>query len=282
MHNPRSRAMVWLFLGCVAFFVVTNGLASLLMFGPGPNRTIAMTLGPACTGMIGGQAAVHGIWCVFAPLHWAKRFFVGTTSAILLFGGLMVPPLLAGRVSHGDVADLAVPLLCLPLFLLATQTPLWIMRIWFRWRIVHRDDAASGQFEPLRIGGLLIATAVIGMALAAARLSQSIGSSSGNDGIVWLVVAALVIMVISGITVLPAILAGLYARRLPLALGLAFAPDAAIVVVYVALAVTLGGGRFEWELLIIMPVFAGGYFVTLTAPMLIARRIGYRLLWGRG
>ena len=282
MRNPRSRAMVWLFLGCLAFFVAGNGLMLLLMLSLGPMHAIVRVLLPACVGMIGGQAAVHGIWCVFASLHWAKRFLAGATSAIVLFGGLVVPQLLAGRVSHGDVADLAVPLLCLPLFLLATQTPLWIMRIWFRWRIVHRDDATSAHFEPLRIGDLLIATAVIGMALAAARLSQSIGSSSGNDGIVWLVVAALVIMVISGITVLPAILAGLYARRLPLALGLALAPDAAIVVVYVALAVTLGGGRFEWELFIAMPALAGGFFVTLTAPMLIARRIGYRLLWGRG
>mgnify|MGYP001076587510 CR=1 FL=1 len=277
MRRSRNPA-ISLFLGCLAFFFAGNGLASLLMFGEIP----MMMLYPAFMGMIGGQIALHSIWCVFAPLHWAKRFFVGTTSAILLYMGIFVPSLVPDRIRHADVADLAAPLLCLPLFLLAAQTPLWIMRMWFRWRIVHRDDAASGQFEPLRIGGLLLATAVIGMALAAARLSQSIGSSSGNDSIVWLVVAALVIMVISGITVLPAILAGLYARRLPLALGLALAPDAAIVVVYVALAVTLGGGRFEWELFIVMPVFAGGYFVTLTAPMLIARRLGYRLLWGRG
>ena len=281
MRRSRNPA-ISLFLGCLAFFVAGNGLIPLLLSGPVPNVAISMMLFWAGMGMIGGQAALHGIWCVFAPLHWAKRFFVGTTSAIVLYGGIFVPSLVAGRIRHADVADLAATLLCLPLFLLAAQTPLWIMRMWFRWRIVHRDDATSARFEPLRIGGLLIATAVIGMALAAARLSQSIGSSSGNDGIVWLVVAALVIMVISGITVLPAILAGLYARRLPLALGLAFAPDAAIVVVYVTLAVTLGGGRIEWELFIVMPILAGGYFVTLTAPMLIARRIGYRLLWGRG
>ena len=80
-------------------------------------------------------------------------------------------------------------------------------------------------FEPLRIGGLLIAMAVIGMALAAAQASQSLTARSGDRSIAGLVVAALVIMVISAITVLPAVLAGLHARRLPLALGLAFAAD---------------------------------------------------------
>ena len=249
MRRSRNPA-ISLFLGCLAFFFAGNGLTSLLMSGELPNRAIAMTLYPACMGMIGGQAALHGIWCVFAPLHWAKRFLAGATSAIVLFGGFLVPPFLAGRFRHADMADLAAPLLCLPLFLLAAQTPLWIMRMWFRWRIVHRDDATSARFEPLRIGGLLIAMAVIGMALAAAQASQSLTARSGDRSIAGLVVAALVIMVISATTVLPAVLAGLHARRLPLALGLAFAADAAVVVGYVALVVALGGGRLHWEVFV--------------------------------
>jgi hypothetical protein len=217
----RSRnPAISVFVGCLAFFFAGNGLASL-MFGETSSRAIAMTLSFACMGMIGGQIALHSIWCVFAPLHWAKRFVVGTTSAMVLFGGLLVPSFLTGRIRHADVAEMAATLLCLPLFLLAAQTPLWIMRMWFRWRIVHRDDAMSARFEPLGTGGLLIAMAVIGMALAAAQASQSLTARSGDRSIAGLAVAALVIMVISAITVLPAVLAGLYARRLPLALGLA-------------------------------------------------------------
>jgi hypothetical protein len=156
------------------------------------------------------------------------------------------------------------------------------MRIWFRWRIAHRDDVPSATLRPLRIGHLLLAMAAIAMALAAARISQSISASPGNDGIVVLAVAALVIMVISAITVLPAVLAGLHARRLSLALGLAFTPDAAVVVGCATLILILGGGRLEWELFVFTAVLAGGFFVTLTVPLLIARRLGYRLLWGRG
>jgi hypothetical protein len=282
-RNPA----ISLFVGCLAFFFAGNGLASLLMSGEFPSRAIGMTLYPACMGMIGGQAAVHSIWCVFARLHWAKRLLAGATSAIMLFGGLLAGSrFLGGRIRHGDVADLAAPLLCLPLFLLAAQTPLWIMRMWFRWRIAHRDDAASGHVEPLRIGGLLLAMALIAMALSAVRASQSLTAPSGNHNIAGLVVAALVVMVITAITVLPAVLAGLHARRVPLALGLVFAVDVTVVVGYVALRVALWGGRLDWDVfvqvLVQVPVLAGSFFVALTAPLLIARRLGYRLLWGRG
>ena len=220
MRRSRDPA-ISLFVGCLAFFFAGNGLASLLMFGEIP----MMMLYPAFMGMIGGQIALHSIWCVFAPLHWAKRFFVGTTSAILLYMGIFVPSLVPDRIRHADVADLAAPLLCLPQFLLAAQTPLWIMRIWFRWRIAHRDDAEAGRFEPLRIGHLLLAMAVIAGALAAARVPQSMSPSRGNDSIAGLAIAALVITVISAITVVPAVPACLRARRLLLALALAFAAD---------------------------------------------------------
>jgi len=199
-------------------------------------------------------------------------------SAILLFGGLLVPQLLVGRIRHVDAA----PLLCLPLLLLAAQTPLWIMRIWFRWRIAHREDAACGRYEPIGIGGLLLAMAAVALALAAARLSRSIGSSRGDGSIGGLVVGALVIVAVSAATVLPAVLAGLRARRLFLAIGLAFAPGAAIVVGYVALGIMRGDVRLDGDVFIAILALTGGFSGALIVPMLIARRLGYRLLWGRG
>ena len=281
MRSPPDRG-AWLFFGCLAFFVAGNGVTALLMSGPWPNRAIRLALYPACLGMIGGQVAIHGVWFVFARLPWPWRILAGAASAILLFGAFLAPSFLPDNTVPGDIEYLAATLLCLPLFLLAAQTPLWIMRIWFRWRIAHRDDAASGRYEPMGIGALLLAMAVIAGALTAARMSKSMTAWRGDDSIAGLVVAALVIMVISAITVLPAILAGLHARRLSQAIGLAFAADAAIVVGYVALGVTLGRGRLDWEAFIAMPALTGGFFVALTAPLLIARRLGYRLLWGRG
>lgn len=286
MRSPCRRG-VWLFLGCVAFFVVTNIVSFPLLFPRGPDHVLVMVLYAAGLSAIGAQMGLHGIWCVLAPLPWAKRFLVGATSGLVLYGsvavGWIVVPSLRHELGESDLLiALVTGLLCLPLLLLAAQVPLWIMRIWFRWRIAHRDDVPSATLRPLRIGHLLLAMATIAAALAAARISQSISASPGNDGIVVLAVAALVIMVISAITVLPAVLAGLYARRLPLAHALAFAADVAVVVGYVALFVALGGERLEWEIVIFMAGVAGGFFATLTVPMLIARRLGYRLLWGRG
>jgi hypothetical protein len=276
----RSRNSAILFVGCLAFLFAGNSLASRLMAGEFSSRAIARVLFPvAFNAIIVGQLGLHSIWCVLAPLHWAKRLVVGTASAMVLFGGLLILPFLAGTL---DAAELAAPLLSFPLFLLAAQTPLWIMRMWFRWRIVHRDDATSARFEPLRIGDLLIAMAAIGMVLAAAQASQTLMAGAGDRSIAGLVVAALVIMVISATTALPAVVAGLHARRLPLALRLAFAAHVGVVAGYVALIVALGRGRMHWEVYVQIPVLAGGVFVTLTAPMLIARRLGYRLLWGRG
>jgi hypothetical protein len=266
-----------LFLGCLASFVGGNALMPWLMSG-GSSMLASHVLEPATLGMIGGEIALLSIWCSLAPLHWAKRLLAGATSAIALCGGFVVPGYL---LLIDEAASLeAAPLLCLPLFLLAAQTPLWIMRFWFRWRIAHRDDGASGRLEPLGIGGLLLATAVIAMALAAARVAQSLGSSSGDDSIVGLGIAALVTVVISAIAVLPAVPAVLYARRLPMALGAAFAADAVVALGYVVLIAILQGGRFDRDSLITMPVLIGGFFVTLTVPMLIARGLGYRLLCG--
>ncbi len=283
MRNPFNRG-AWLVLGCVTFFVVTNSL-SYLALSDWLYSVLAIHGYLACMSMIGAQMALHGIWCALGQLRWTKRLAVGATSGLVLYGGIVagwmvLPSFSEGDLDGDDLLTVAMTgLFCLPLLALATQMPLWIMRIWFRWRIAHRDHADPSRFQPLRIGHLLVAMTVVAGALAAARVSQSISSSREDESIVVLAVAALVIAVASATTTVPAVLACLRARRLPLALGLTFAAE---VAVYVALAIILGGGRLDWQLIKAALVFAGGYFVTLTAPMLIARRLGYRLLWGRG
>lgn len=285
MHSPFSQS-VWLVLGCVTFFVVTNGLGCIFHLVDVMGR-LWIALYVAFQAAIGAQLALHGIWCVLAPLSWANRLLVGAMSGLVLYGSvvavwIVVPILRSDLYDGGSLTAALTGLLCLPLLAIGAQTPLWIMRTWLRWRIVHRDNGDPNQFEPLRIAHLLLAMAVVSGALAAADASQSRGPSRGDESTVELAIAALIITAISAATVLPAVLACLRARRLPLALGLAFALDAALVAGYVALGVFLGHGQFDRELLTVFSVLVGSYFVTLTAPLLIARRLGYRLLWGRG
>jgi len=275
---PRLSFPFW----CLVWFFVGNALMSLLMAGPVRWWVVEIVLQPAILGMVGGQAAVHSIWCVFASLPWIQRFLAGAISAIVLFVGFVIPPVLFERHWRLDRAEeLAVPLLCLPLLLLAAQTPMWIMRFWFRWRIVPRDAETSGHFEPLRIGGLLVATAVVSLALGAMRLTQSLPGRSSNSNLTGGVVAAFVIMVVSAITVLPAILACLRARRLLRALALAFTATATVPAAFVGLGMLIGVQAVSWREYVVGLGLAGVYFVCLTAPLLIARRKGCRLLCRR-
>jgi len=275
-----------LFLGCVAFFAATNGLHYPLLLISRRDDILGMVIGAAQPSMMGAQMALHSIWCVLAPLHWAKRFLVGVT-VLLVLCGTMAGGMAVNSVAGTDVVALATrlfwnDLLCLPLLLIAVQTPLWVMRIGFGWRVACRGEVPSTAFRPLRIGNLLIATAVVAAALAAARCSGWVSTPSGDVSIVGLVVAALIIVMVSAVIVLPAVLAALYARRLPMALGLAFAVDAAILVVCMAVVRVIRGAPLDTETFAVALLLAGGFFVSLTAPMLIARRQGYRLVRGRG
>jgi len=239
----------------------------------------------ACYGMIGAQMALFAIWCALVPLHWLKRMLMAVISGLVLYGawaaGYAIYTLHSSWLRERLWERLVTGLLCLPILLLAVQIPLWMMRIWFRWRIAHPDEDSSETFQPLRIRDLMIATTAIAMALAAAQLSQTISVPSGNGSIVPLVVAAIVIMVLSAISVLPAVLAVLRSRRLLLAMGFVFSVYVAIAGSYAALIVLLSEAPLDWEMFVGMPALAVGFFVELTLPLLIARRFGYRLLWGR-
>lgn len=286
MHFRRSRTQtIWLVLACMAFFTVANASIFPLLSVIEGEEILLMAFMAACYGAIGAQMALLAIWCTLVPLHWVRRALAVALFAIVLYGAWA-----AGfaffAFQHDFLRDdfwrvFATGLLCLPLLLLAAQTPLWIMRIWFRWRIVHRDDGPSTTFQPLGIRDLMIATAVIAMALAAAQYALSINSPSGDGSIVGLVIAAVIVMVISTITLLPAVLASLHARRLLLALGLVFGVDIAVVVVYVTIMVVLTGAPLDSEVFVGFPMLAAGFFLSLTVPLLIARMLGYRLLWGR-
>jgi len=277
-----------LFLGCVAFFAATNLLMFPSIFFAGqPTDVVAILMGVCLYSSIGAQMALLAIWCMLVPLHWVKRSLLGATSCLVLYGLLIAGFVIFYAFEIGFIDDelwtlSLIGLLWLPLLLLAVQTPLWIMHVWFRWHIVHRDDGPYASFQPLRIGGLMIAMAAVAMALAAVlaaeRLAQSINEPFDKMIIVFV---ASIIMVASATIVLPAVVATLRARRLLMSVGLVLAVNTAIAIGCAALMVILAGAPADWETLIAMPAIHGGVFAGLAVPMLIARKLGYRLQWGR-
>lgn len=128
----------------------------------------------------------------------------------------------------------------------------------------------------------MIAMAAVAMALATAlaaeRFSRSIDEPPDNMIIVFV---AFIVMVASAIIVFPAVVATLRARRVLMSVGFVLAVNTAIVMGCAALMAVLSDAGVNWESLIAMPAIHGGVFVGLAAPMMIARKLGYRLQWGR-
>jgi hypothetical protein len=57
--------------------------------------------------------------------------------------------------------------------------------------------------------------------------------------------------------------------------------EVAIIVGSMTLIMILTNEPVDWETFVAILAVAVGFFVILAVPMLIARKLGYRLLWGR-
>lgn len=282
-HNYSRRTGIWLLLGYVVFFFFMNCSVFpvlAIFFGIAPE-----ILSAPIFASIAAQMAHHSIWCTLAPFRCEVRFLTGVVALIVLYGGFAISVSLAvfrGRAGFGDVGlALLSTFLLLPLLLLAAQTPLWIMRIWFRWRIVHQDEDPSVAPQSLRIGGLMIATAVIAIALAAVRFSQSLNQPLGDPDIILAAIAASLTMTATAVFVLPAVIATLRVRRWLVAAGLVLFLDLALVLGSMVLLARLPGTYFDRIDLLRVSATTIVTFVAIAAPMLFARKLGYRLHWGR-
>jgi hypothetical protein len=88
-----------------------------------------------------------------------------------------------------------------PLISIAAQLPLWAARQWLGWRLVKTDaDLPQSADQPLTIRDLMLATFIVAVSLAPARLAPA----DGKD--IWPVwaVAFLIASLISSISLLPA------------------------------------------------------------------------------
>jgi hypothetical protein len=125
----------------------------------------------------------------------------------LAVAGGRVPPIIAATVALG-----------VPLVSIAAQFPLWVARQWFGWRLVREHAEAAPPVEPsLAIRDLMLATLVVAVSLALARLAPS--PDAGSMWPIWAVACA-VASVISSIALLPA--GKLLLRMQPFSRGLAW------------------------------------------------------------
>jgi hypothetical protein len=132
---------------------------------------------------------------------------------------------------------------------------------------------------------MLVTTAVIGFALAGARLAISFGGQdvARSEMDFWLGIGAALAacLGLSLVSTLPMVVATLRARRLALAMLVLGAYSLfALVITFTVIGFVDRSGLQLWPMIgTCITVFS---FVALTTmPLLVWRRIGFRLRWGR-
>jgi hypothetical protein len=91
--------------------------------------------------------------------------------------------------------------LSVPLVSIGAQTPLWIARQAFGWRLIRGEEKNGTDDSPLSIRDLMMATVLVALSLALARLAPKL--DNGERGIPWIIMFV-VASTSSAIALLPA------------------------------------------------------------------------------
>ena len=279
--KPALRISVaWLVVPCLACdFLMVPVLSSI----KGPPSAIHVAIALGIVGCVLAQGNLLAAWLAWSDgpflrrlaTHWkiaASLYLIWLVGFGLARGGNREAPHIAATVALG-----------VPLVSLAAQFPLWVAREWFGWRLVREQEEADHSGEPpLAIRDLMLATLVVAVSLALARLTPAF--DAGED--VWPVwaVAVAFACVISSISLLPA--GALLLRMRQFSRGLAWSglyAGALIALPWIVAAAqwwyapaTLAPRAVYVGLSSLMSMFAA----TLILTALIARDRGYRLTGG--
>ncbi len=285
MTTIRQTRTLPALLACLALFGCTNFVMGPLMLYITPNGPAA-ALVYACFGGTVAQASLHAIWCVLAPVGFAKRFTVGVGTGLFLF----VAWALGQGIYHCYESFLRdyywetvlTVLLGLPLVLIAIQLPLWLMRMWCGWRILHQADSSQkSEYGAFGIRDLLVATAMLAVALSSARLALRACDLPDDATMLPLVTGAGAAAAVSLFVTLPAVIATLRARRLGRALLLSLLLYVAVAFGAVAILSLVAGRPPTRQTYFGIAFISASLYGCLVGVMLIMRRLGYRLHWGR-
>ncbi len=271
---PRISA-AWLIVPCLA----CDGLMMPVLTSlNGLPHALGMAIGLSIVGCVLSQGTLLAGWLAWSEgpflwrlaTHWkiaAGLYFVwlvGFGLVLARHGG--VPPHFAATVALG-----------VPLVSIAAQLPLWIARQWFGWRLIREQAGPAPLEPPLAIRDLMLATVVLAVSMALARLAPA----DGQD--VWPVwaVSFAIASVISSITLLPA---GVLLLRAPVvSRGIAW--SCLYVLGWIALPWIIVAVVWTYGLAMLPPLalFVGlsslmfTFAATLMLTAVIARDRGYRL-----
>jgi hypothetical protein len=231
------------------------------------------------------QFPLFAAWIVLAPVELPRRIAVALATAGAWFFAWTLGMLLLSLLERYaiELAEMIWSLFfCLPLVLLAVQIPLWVARVWFGWRIVDLNRAGNGPpREHFHLRHFFVATGVVALAFALARLGNTRDVESTEEFMLAMVILAIVCGLISTCTLLPLLVATLRGRRvwlyIPFTIGLLWILLSVAFMVLSAFAPT---GMSRGELFAVHVMFLT-YVGLLAGIFYLARLCGYRLAWGR-
>ncbi|HEY2412908.1 MAG TPA: hypothetical protein VGI40_11730 [Pirellulaceae bacterium] len=167
----------------------------------GPPSAIFLSFALGIVGCVLAQGNLLAAWLAWSEGPFLRRLVTHwKIAAFLYFVWLLGFGIALGR-NQDAFAFAATVALGVPLVSFAAQLPLWAARHWFGWRLVKADAVPAERPDPpLTIRDLMLATFIVAVSLALARLAPA----DGKD--VWPVwaVAFITASLISSISLLPA------------------------------------------------------------------------------
>jgi len=277
--TPGARAWRSLVAGTLIFALCNFVLVFVISRSNNRGAIQTLLFMPAFYGLIGAEVAIHAIWSVLAPVRRTIRLVTGVVAGLFLFGAFVFG---FAWFANDAWARIGLPsLLCLPLIAIAVQSPLWVVKIWFRWRVILASaHVPPERNRPFQILDLLVATGAVAIAFSVARLA----APSGVPPTAFLssvAIAALTLAAISAFTTIPVTVGTLLPRRLGLALPALVLIDLAITIGGICAFVLLApeGPHLRWREYFALAGVAGVFFACLTGAMLLVRRLGARLVF---
>lgn len=276
--------MEWLILGTcslIGLFAILNASMLKLMEEFSPSDWGAFWVYLSMGGMC-GQLGLLTIWgAIGMGRAWQRQL------TVLAIGAFWIASWGAGqwlvrngftRVRWNEIS----PFLGFPLLLLATQLPLWIFRVFGRWRIVSEFEPGSPPPQ-MSIAGILGAMTFIGAALALARVGMQFAAGRAQSE--WWIVLGLTCAACAGICLAVLVPVCALVLRFPwkqgVLLTLLYLLAVAVLAAIIAYAVTEMRQSRPFDSLIAMPSVLLGFVMTLLLPLGLLRLARYRLQWGR-
>jgi hypothetical protein len=236
-------------------------------------------------GTLGGEAGFLAIAAVLGkgPLWLRMTLTLGV--AICWIGAIFLN---APWSEENEVSELlrllSLTLICLPLFFLIIQLPLWLCHVFLHWRIEPLSGEPQRRKPQLSIAGILSLTTAVAIAVGLVNLVPVVLADvvELDRTSLWVRFGGSMLMafVVSLLTTVP--LAALALRPRIGWVGAGFVALWFLLLTGVATSLEFTTTRFfSWQAPLRPAVQILGLVVATTSPLFLLRHWKYRLRWGR-